>query len=162
MKLRFLGLPISWKKQLNNIYMPILDFDFEQLLFRVKLISAILSFLVGALGIYFFLKFQNLIGVKAQMAKLSLRVPEAAAGAAQSRWEEVMRHLDSSREAEWKFAVIEADKLVDDVMKKAGYSGETMGDRLIGIEKGQLERQRLKQNFILFLRVQHFEIKVFS
>lgn len=120
--------------------MSLFNIDVEQILFRVKLFSAIFSFLVGALGIYFFMKFQKLVGIKAQIAKLSLRTPEAASGGASvSKWEEVMRHLNSTREAEWKFAVIEADKLVDDLLKTSGYPGETMGDRLMNIEKGQLE-----------------------
>lgn len=115
-----------------------LNIDFEQLLFRLKLISAIASFLLGALTVFFIVKFQKLVGIKVQMAKLALRIPEpASGGAGQSRWEEVLRHMDSEREAEWKFAVIEADKLVDNMLKKAGYSGDTMGDRLINISKEQ-------------------------
>lgn len=115
------------------------NIDFDLVLFRIKLISAILSFLFGGLAVYFIIEFKKLAGIKVQMAKLALQVPEAAfKGASQSRWEEILRHVDSAREAEWKFAVVEADKLVDDLLKKAGYFGETMGDRLTNIERGQL------------------------
>ena len=55
-----------------------------------------------------------------------------------ARWEEVLKHITSTREAEWKFAVIEADKVVDDILKNA-YPGETMGERLLNITKGQLD-----------------------
>lgn len=116
------------------------DIDFPQLLYRLKLFSAIFSFIFTGLAVYFIIQFQKLVGIKIQMAKLALRVPEPASGGGiQSKWEEILRHLDSDREAEWKFAIIEADKLVDDLLKSAGYSGDTMGDRLIGMEKGQLE-----------------------
>lgn len=116
------------------------DIDFPQLLFRLKLISTIFSFIFVGLAVYFIIKFQKLVGIKTQMAKLALRIPESSSGGAvQSKWEEILRHLDSNREAEWKFAIIEADKLVDGLLKSAGFSGDTMGDRLMGMEKGQLE-----------------------
>lgn len=70
---------------------------------------------------------------------LSENIPSPAkSGAIQARWEEIKRHSSSSSEAEWKLAVIEADKLVGDILAKAGYPGETMGERLMGINSGQL------------------------
>jgi len=55
-----------------------------------------------------------------------------------SRWEEIQKHLNSNKEAEWKFAVIEADNLVDGVLKASGYPGDTMGERLKNIDKSQI------------------------
>ena len=119
--------------------MSIFGINFAELLFRIKFISTILSFIFGALWVFFIVQFQKLVGIKSQLAKLALRVPEPAyGGATQSKWEEIMRHVGSDREAEWKFAIIEADKLVDDVLKTAGYPGDTMGERLMNVEKGQL------------------------
>jgi hypothetical protein len=54
-----------------------------------------------------------------------------------TRWEEIMQHIESIREGEWKFAIIEADKLVDDQLKNL-FPGETMGERLMNIDKTQL------------------------
>lgn len=113
--------------------------DLQELFFRVKLVAAILSFVFGGLAVFFIYKFQKLVGLKIQMAKLALRIPESASGgAAQSKWEEICRHIDSSKESDWKLAIIEADNLVDNLLKSAGYQGETMGDRLTNIERGQL------------------------
>ena len=115
------------------------NIDFSEILFRAKLASAIFSFLFGGLAVYFIVQFQKLVGLKAQMAKLALRVPEAASGGAiLSKWEEVMRHMGSDKEAEWKFAIIEADKLVDESLKLSGYLGDTIGERLMNITKEQL------------------------
>ena len=115
------------------------NIDLDLIFFRIKLLSAILSFLFSGFAVYFIVEFKRLVSTKTQMAKLALRIPEAAfKGASQSRWEEILRHVDSAKEAEWKFAVVEADKLVDDLLKKAGYFGESMGERLSSIERGQL------------------------
>lgn len=59
-------------------------------------------------------------------------------GALRERWNEVVSHLDSAQEAQWKMAVMEADKLVDDAMARTGFAGETFGDRLTNIEPGML------------------------
>lgn len=118
--------------------MEILNIDFDFILFRLKIASAFLSLVFGGIAVYFIVQFQKLIGIKIQLANLSVRTPEAAfGGATQSKWEEIMRHMGSDREAEWKFAIIEADKFVDDLLKSAGYAGDTMGERLMNIPKGQ-------------------------
>lgn len=60
------------------------------------------------------------------------------AGAIHERWNDIMKHLDSPRENDWKQAVVEADKLVDTALQQAGFPGETFGDRLTNIEQGVL------------------------
>ncbi len=56
----------------------------------------------------------------------------------QSNWDRIKKHGDSIREAEWKLAVIEADNLVDDALKSHGFSGESMGERLMIIKPDEL------------------------
>ena len=118
----------------------ILTFDIAELIWRLKLASIILSVVFGALFVYFFLQFQKLVQLKLGGIKnLYASFEPAKGGAVQSKWEEIVRHSRSSHEAEWKLAIIEADKLVDDLLKSTGYPGETMGDRLMSIERGQFE-----------------------
>jgi hypothetical protein len=67
--------------------------------------------------------------------------PAAAApagGALTARWAQVLGHLESVQESEWKVAVLEADKLVDDALARAGFPGESFGDRLMNIQPGAL------------------------
>ena len=118
----------------------ILTFDISELLWRVKFVLIILSVLFGASSVYFFIQMQKLVKLKiSSILNLYASSQPTKVSAVQSRWEEIVRHAQSQREAEWKLAVIEADKLVDDLLKLAGYQGETMGDRLMSIEQGQLE-----------------------
>ena len=110
-----------------------------QLILQVKTLAVYLSVIFAALFIFFFIQFRKLMVQKIELMKSLLRAPEAASGGGViSRWEEIVRHFDSTKEAEWKFAIIEADKLVDDLLKQAGYPGDTMGERLMNIEQGQL------------------------
>lgn len=55
------------------------------------------------------------------------------------RWEAIRKRLDSKNESEYKVAIIEADKMIDDLIAKLGYGGENMGERLDSIPEGQLD-----------------------
>lgn len=63
---------------------------------------------------------------------------EPVTGILHGRWESVRTALDSPREADWKIALLEADKLMDDALARAGFSGDTFGDRLTNMAPGAL------------------------
>ncbi len=65
-------------------------------------------------------------------------IVEAPVGVLRERWNTVIAHLDSPREADWKVALLEADTLIDDALAKAGFPGATFGDRLSNIQPGTL------------------------
>ena len=45
-------------------------------------------------------------------------------------WRKTAGRLDTGFESEYKLAVIEADSMLDDILKKMGFGGETLGERL--------------------------------
>ncbi len=46
------------------------------------------------------------------------------------QWIKIKQRLDTGLESEFKLAVIEADAMLDDILKKMGYNGESLGDKL--------------------------------
>lgn len=46
------------------------------------------------------------------------------------RWQRIMRRLDTGSESEYKLAIIEADALLDEMLKKMKLAGETTDERL--------------------------------
>jgi hypothetical protein len=46
------------------------------------------------------------------------------------QWTKVKARLDTGLESEFKLAVIEADASLDEILKKLGYNGDTLGERL--------------------------------
>ena len=106
----------------------------------LKITSYILTPIFLFLIIWIIRSFVNLMKSQPEFIAEDSGISEAPApgGALQARWEEILKHIESTREAEWKFAVIEADKLVDDLLKSSGFPGETMGERLMNIDKTQL------------------------
>ena len=59
-------------------------------------------------------------------------------GPLRSQWERVLSQLDSPRESDWKQAVIDADKLADLALSKAGIPGAGIGERLLNTDSGQI------------------------
>lgn len=55
------------------------------------------------------------------------------------RWSVVQNHLNSENEADWKFAVIEADNILDELVRKMGYDGEDLGERLKAVEPSDFQ-----------------------
>lgn len=53
-----------------------------------------------------------------------------------SKWSDVSRRMQTNDESEWKLAIIEADSILDEVIKQLGYSGDTMGERMKNIKPG--------------------------
>lgn len=45
-------------------------------------------------------------------------------------WNKIMARLDTGLESEYKLAVIEADSMMDETLKRMGYAGDALGERL--------------------------------
>lgn len=105
---------------------------------NLKMLGGFLSVILFVMFIINFIRTDRFLRTRANLLKTIMPPPAALSSPLGSRWEEIQRHLNSNKEAEWKFAVIEADSLVDSVLKASGYPGDTMGDRLKNIDKSQI------------------------
>lgn len=57
-----------------------------------------------------------------------------------ARWDKIRKKLESKNEADYKVAIIEADSAIDDLIRRMGYKGENMLERIKDIPAGQLDR----------------------
>jgi len=114
------------------------NFDFAQTLSILKITAISTTIIFIILLVWIFSKIQRLIKMRAQQFAESLSPPKVATSAYDKRWEEIKRHVNSFNIAEWKLAVIESDKLVDNALKAGGFLGETMGERLTLIKPEQI------------------------
>lgn len=48
-------------------------------------------------------------------------------------WQEIQEHAESTNPNDWKQAIIQADVLLDDTLKRMGFSGVSLGERLRSI-----------------------------
>lgn len=126
---------MNFLAQINN---SLIEYDFSGLITDLKIISFFISIVFGFGFFYIIYKLRALIQQDLQMIATEVNPPKEPVSAYDTRWQEIKRHLQSVNQSEWKFAIIEADKLVDDVLKSAGYIGDSMGERMMSIEPRQL------------------------
>lgn len=55
------------------------------------------------------------------------------------RVEDMLEHSNSDNPTDWKLAIIEADIILDELLKEAGYGGISLGERLRSISPTQLQ-----------------------
>jgi len=55
-----------------------------------------------------------------------------------NRVEDMLNHIASDSPSDWKLAIIEADIILDEILKEAGYAGASLGERLRSISPTQL------------------------
>lgn len=51
------------------------------------------------------------------------------------RWEKIIKYVNSDSSAEWRMAILDADVILDEMMTRAGYQGESLGEKLRQVER---------------------------
>lgn len=51
------------------------------------------------------------------------------------RWEKIVQHINSENPSDWRLAILECDIILDEMLSKMSYHGETVGDKLKAVEK---------------------------
>lgn len=51
------------------------------------------------------------------------------------KWVSVVKHINSISPSDWKLAIIEADIMLDELLKVSGYHGDSLGEMLKSVEK---------------------------
>lgn len=52
-----------------------------------------------------------------------------------AKWEVIQKHLHSESETDWRLSVLEADILLDELVRSKGFPGENLGERLKQIDR---------------------------
>ncbi|MEK7514698.1 MAG: hypothetical protein AAB587_02650 [Patescibacteria group bacterium] len=105
----------------------------------LKVLSVTLTFLF-IVGILHINRKLNLIRAEERARLYPPNAPSAdstnapAQEAVNRRWDKVIKFINSVNPADWKIAILEADIMLDEMLEKMGYGGETMGDKLKSVE----------------------------
>ncbi len=111
----------------------------NDLITQLQTFSAVISIILAVWLAYLIYKLRPFVRQDLQLLQGEITAKEEPMSPYGARWQEIRSHLHSTNSSEWKFAVVEADKLADDVLKASGLPGESMGDRLMSIEQGQMK-----------------------
>ncbi len=118
--------------------------DFIDLLSTIWSIFAVISLLLSIvmLGLYIFASIRrwhyytlNDIQLREAEALFESKVKGVNRN---SRMDDIVAHIASENPNDWKLAIIEADVILDNLMKERGYAGASLGERLRSISTEQL------------------------
>lgn len=51
------------------------------------------------------------------------------------KWEQVLKYANSNNASEWRLAIIEADVILEELLRSMGYLGESVGEMLKSVDK---------------------------
>lgn len=72
----------------------------------------------------------NEVRAREREAYRPVKIKEQEANARRVQWEVILGHVNSANHAEWKLAVLEADKMLEDILDERGYVGAGLGEKL--------------------------------
>lgn len=100
---------------------------------------ALLVIIVGVIGylLYLYIKLQK-EEHKKYYAEAEVKAEEISVARAAGRWQEIVGHLKSEKENDWKIAILEADSVMAELFEGLGYVGENLGERLKNVQKGDV------------------------
>ena len=105
---------------------------FETVWSIYSIIAYIVSFILLYIFVYASIRLNTLKTGQTEIVMAARQAYLQAYGAApkQARWNKLQEYIDSSNPNDWKQAIIEADVLLDDAMKRMGFAGTSLGERL--------------------------------
>ena len=114
---------------IGNLYVLYLKDIIEPFLPMIEITLNIFTALF-IVGIIIVLRKFTKLRIKEREFYAPVKVEEAETTEHKTQWQIILGHVNAENPAEWKIAIIEADNILDDILKEIGYEGETLGDRL--------------------------------
>jgi hypothetical protein len=74
-----------------------------------------------------------------EVARIKAAIPKNAKPRSNERWEKVVEHVRSENPSDWRLAIIEADIILDELLTKMGYQGDSLGEKLKQMTKGDVK-----------------------
>jgi len=105
---------------------------------------AVVAYVVSALLLYFFIyasiRKEQLDQLQQELTRKREEMfdEQFRTGPKNDRLADVLTHIDSDNPNDWKLAIIEADIILDEALKRAGYNGASLGERLRSLTPMQL------------------------
>ena len=134
---RYLNIEYFFNQVLELLRMigRILGGDFSVITSRLKILLLFLSLLFIAGIIYTALRILEIRRSEREKYQSMIVAEEPEdGGVRRERWQTIIKKMESENISDWKLAIIEADTLLDEMVKKMGYPGENLGERLRHVE----------------------------
>ncbi len=126
---------LEFQEKINN-YFP--SFNWEETLSVLKIISVILSIFLLLIILLLIYKLRKNIAKSLELVTESVTSSGPSKKTTNKEWQSVLEKMEKEDANSYKLAIIEADKILDNLLKKIGYVGDDMGERLKQITSAQI------------------------
>lgn len=121
---------------MTNILTDFINFFAENLL-ALQLISFFISTILLGFTIYFLVKI-NLIGEGVEHYLGVVAGADVSKRRTLKAWKQIQKRLKTKKESQLKLAVLEADQILNEILRMAGYQGKNLDERLSQITPAEL------------------------
>lgn len=125
-----INLDIAYGRMLSKIFTFINSPELQETLFSVKIVFLAVSAIFVVFMIIILLRTHYLQWLFVQDWVEFLTHRPFGAKRITRGWDNILKRLDTGVESEYKLAVIEADDLMDTSLRRLGYTGATLDERL--------------------------------
>ncbi|MFN3693063.1 MAG: hypothetical protein ACK4SL_03140 [Candidatus Paceibacteria bacterium] len=108
-------------------------------------VFAIISYIVSAIFLFLYIYASVSVEELYEEEDHHTRAEEEAyrrkmvGGATPNRFNDIKNHINSENPNDWKLAIIEADIILDEALKRQGYAGTSLGERLRSISPASMQ-----------------------
>lgn len=108
-------------------------------------VFAIISYIVSAIFLFLYVYASVSVEELYEEEDHHTRAEEEAyrrkmiGGATSNRFNDMKDHINSENPNDWKLAIIEADIILDEALKRQGYAGTSLGERLRSISPASMQ-----------------------
>lgn len=104
----------------------------------LKKISYLISMVFVVFTVIIFVKYQKLLQEEHRRTEPLKWSPFTQEEQKDDRWGRVTTNVNSNNPNDWRLAVLEADVMLDDALKKMDLPGDTMGDKMKALTRDRL------------------------
>ena len=110
---------------------------YQENLLMFQIISFFISVVLLSFVIYFIVRL-NIVGEKVDDFFDILGKADISRRRSLKAWKQIQKRLKTKNDTQIKLAVIETDRIFDEILKKSGYQGQTADERLRQITSEQV------------------------
>lgn len=117
-------------QDLKSAFDIVVSSQIQEKVFVFKIIFIIISIIFFAAIVYYALNTSYLGHLFIQDFKDASSWKDYGRSKIFKKWQKIKKRLEKDNEAEYKLALIEADKILDDILKRMGYGEESLNEKL--------------------------------
>jgi hypothetical protein len=103
-------------------------------------IATLVSLVLATGVVYCIIRINQLMKLEREQFRAYVKSHGKKRSTVSDKWDDVERLASSDNPSDWRQAIMEADILLDGLLTKAGFVGDTVGDKLKGLEKGEFAK----------------------